>query len=41
MDEYDGGAPNYKRYAQEHREHPIEVTGGQLRPMMSWISESE
>jgi ketol-acid reductoisomerase len=41
MDEYDAGLPNYKRYYQEHVEHPIEVTGRELRPMMSWISEAE
>ncbi len=40
MAEYDAGLPNYKRYYQEHVEHPVEVTGRELRPMMSWISES-
>jgi ketol-acid reductoisomerase len=39
MDEYDAGLPNYKRYAAEHAEHPIEVTGRALRPMMSWITD--
>jgi ketol-acid reductoisomerase len=39
--EYDNGLPNYKRYYQEHVDHPIEVTGRQLRPMMSWITEVE
>jgi ketol-acid reductoisomerase len=39
--EYDNGLPNYKRYYQEHVEHPIEVTGRELRPMMSWITEVE
>jgi ketol-acid reductoisomerase len=33
--------PNYKRYYQENTEHPIEVTGRQLRPMMSWITEDD
>jgi ketol-acid reductoisomerase len=39
--EYDAGLPNYKRYYQENTEHPIEVTGRQLRPMMSWITEDD
>ena len=38
MAEYDAGLPNYKRYYQENTEHPIEQTGAQLRPLMSWIS---
>jgi ketol-acid reductoisomerase len=41
MNEYDSGLPNYKRYFAEHQEHPVEVTGRKLRPMMSWISEDE
>jgi ketol-acid reductoisomerase len=41
MDEYDKGLPNYKRYYAENTEHPVEQTGRQLRPMMSWISEDE
>jgi ketol-acid reductoisomerase len=39
--EYDNGLPNYKRYYQEHVEHPIEITGRELRPMMSWIADGE
>ncbi|MEP6760671.1 MAG: ketol-acid reductoisomerase [Sporichthyaceae bacterium] len=41
MAEYDAGLPNYKRYYQEHVDHPVEVTGRALRPLMSWISEDE
>jgi len=41
MSEYDAGLPNYKRYYQEHIDHPVEVTGRALRPLMSWISEEE
>jgi ketol-acid reductoisomerase len=41
MDEYDSGLANYKRYFQENTEHPIEVTGRKLRPMMSWISDED
>jgi len=41
MDEYDAGLPNYKKYAEEGRNHPIEKTGEKLRPMMSWISSDD
>jgi ketol-acid reductoisomerase len=41
MAEYDAGLPNYKRYYAEHVDHPIEVTGRALRPMMSWISNPD
>jgi ketol-acid reductoisomerase len=41
MNEYDSGLPNYKRYFQEHTEHPVEETGRRLRPLMSWITEDE
>jgi ketol-acid reductoisomerase len=38
MEEYDAGLPNYKKYAEEGQNHPIEQTGAKLRPLMSWIS---
>jgi len=38
IEEYDAGLPNYKKYAEEGRNHPIEKTGEKLRPMMSWIT---
>jgi ketol-acid reductoisomerase len=41
MAEYDAGLPNYKRYYAEHVDHPIEVTGRALRPMMSWIANPD
>jgi ketol-acid reductoisomerase len=41
MDEYDAGLPNYKKYAEEGRNHPIEKTGEKLRPLMSWISADD
>jgi ketol-acid reductoisomerase len=41
MAEYDAGLPNYKRYYQEHIDHPVEVTGRALRPLMSWISAED
>jgi ketol-acid reductoisomerase len=40
MAEYDAGLPNHKRLYQENTDHPVEVTGRQLRPMMSWIAET-
>jgi ketol-acid reductoisomerase len=39
IDEYDAGLPNYRKYAEEGRNHPIEKIGAELRPMMSWITE--
>jgi ketol-acid reductoisomerase len=41
MSEYDAGLPNYRRYYQEHVDHPVEVTGRALRPLMSWISAED
>jgi len=41
MDEYDSGLPNHKRLYEANTNHPIEVTGRELRPMMSWISEDD
>ena len=40
MAEYDAGLPNHKRLFQENTDHPIEVTGRKLRPLMSWIDET-
>jgi ketol-acid reductoisomerase len=37
IEEYDNGLPNYKKYAEEGRNHPVEQTGAKLRPLMSWI----
>jgi ketol-acid reductoisomerase len=39
IEEYDAGLPNYKKYAAEGRNHPVEKIGEQLRPLMSWIHE--
>ncbi|MFZ5852548.1 MAG: ketol-acid reductoisomerase [Actinomycetota bacterium] len=39
--EYDGGLPNYRRYAEEGRNHPVEVTGARLRSLMSWIRDED
>jgi ketol-acid reductoisomerase len=38
MEEYDAGLPNYKKYVEESHNHPIELTGAKLRPLMSWIA---
>jgi ketol-acid reductoisomerase len=40
MAEFDAGLPNHKRLFQENTDHPVEVTGRQLRPMMSWLEET-
>jgi len=39
IEEYDAGLPNYRKYADEGRNHPVEQIGEKLRPMMSWIVE--
>jgi ketol-acid reductoisomerase len=41
IQEYDSGLANYRRHYQENTEHPVEVTGRKLRPMMSWISADD
>ncbi len=37
IEEYDAGLPNYRRYAEASKNHPVEKTGAQLRRMMPWI----
>jgi ketol-acid reductoisomerase len=37
IDDDDAGAPWLQQQRKEGEEHPIEVTGGKLRPMMAWI----
>ncbi|MFI6298138.1 ketol-acid reductoisomerase [Nonomuraea sp. NPDC050790] len=37
VEEFDGGQKEFTRYREELAEHPIEKTGAQLRPMMSWL----
>ena len=39
MAEDDNGRPNYTKWAEEGTDHPIEVVGAKLRPMMAWIDE--
>ncbi len=37
----EAGGPRMAAYRTEHAEHPIEVTGAQLRPMMAWIDDAD
>ena len=41
MDEFQAGLPNYKRYAEAGRTHPVEQTGAKLRPMFSWLAGAD
>jgi ketol-acid reductoisomerase len=37
--EDDAGRPQYTKYAEESKNHPIEQVGARLRPLMAWIDE--
>jgi ketol-acid reductoisomerase len=37
--EFEGGQTQFAKYRQELAAHPIEQTGGKLRPMMSWLND--
>lgn len=37
VEEFDGGQKEFQRYRDELAENPIEKTGAELRPMMSWL----
>jgi ketol-acid reductoisomerase len=37
--EDDAGRPQFTKYAEEGRTHPIEQVGAELRPLMAWIDE--
>ncbi|SDQ38588.1 ketol-acid reductoisomerase [Thermostaphylospora chromogena] len=39
IEEFDGGQGNFRKFRGELAEHPIEKTGAELRPMMSWLKE--
>jgi len=39
IDEDDNGRPNYTKWAEEGRHHPIEKIGAQLRPLFAWIDQ--
>src|SRR3954462_11450421 len=38
--EDDAGRPNYRKYAEEGAQHPIEQVGAKLRPLMAWIDDA-
>ena len=35
--EYDAGLPNYKKFQQADKDHPIEKVGKELRAKMVWL----
>src|SRR3954451_12515790 len=37
--EDDAGRPQFTKYAEEGKNHPIEQVGAKLRPLMAWIDE--
>jgi ketol-acid reductoisomerase len=37
--EDDAGRPQFTKYAEEGKNHPIEQVGAQLRPLMAWIDD--
>ncbi|CNF95521.1 ketol-acid reductoisomerase [Mycobacterium tuberculosis] len=39
VDEFEGGQKQFQAYRDELAEHPIEKTGAELRPMMSWLND--
>ena len=41
IDDDDNGRPRMNDFRKQAAEHPIEVTGGQLRPMMAWIDDAD
>ncbi|MDQ3610623.1 MAG: ketol-acid reductoisomerase, partial [Actinomycetota bacterium] len=40
IDDDDAGRPRMNAYRKQGADHPIEITGAQLRPMMAWIDDS-
>ena len=36
----DAGRPRMQAYREQARNHPVEVTGAKLRPMMAWIDDA-
>ncbi len=40
IDDDDAGRPRMDAFRKEQAEHPIEVVGAQLRPMMAWIDDA-
>ncbi len=39
VDEFEGGQKQFQQYRDELAAHPIEKTGAELRPMMSWLND--
>ncbi|WP_026313698.1 ketol-acid reductoisomerase [Actinomadura flavalba] len=39
VEEFEGGQVQFAKYREELAGHPIEKTGGALRPMMSWLND--
>ena len=39
--EYDAGLPNYRKFQQADKEHPIEKVGEQLRAKMVWLQDAK
>ena len=37
--EYDAGLPNYRKFQQADKDHPIEAVGKQLRAKMQWLQQ--
>ncbi len=40
IDDDDNGRPRMDAYRKQGADHPIEITGAKLRPMMAWIDDS-
>ena len=40
IDDDDAGRPRMNAYREQGANHPIEITGAKLRPMMAWIDDS-
>ncbi|MEU8876972.1 ketol-acid reductoisomerase [Streptomyces javensis] len=41
MDEYHGGLKKYRQFKQADENHSIEITGRELRKLMSWVSRED
>jgi len=41
IEDDDAGRPRMQAYRKQAAEHPVEVTGAALRPMMAWIDDSD
>ena len=39
--EYDAGLPNYRKFQQADKDHPIEQVGQQLRAKMVWLQDAK